>query len=39
LENAREEVEGHRMFEKQEIKTFCADVTKYSELSDVLSEV
>lgn len=27
------------MFEKQEIKTFCADITDYNQLSDVLSQV
>ena len=39
LENARKEVEKHKVFEEQEIKTFCADVTDYSQLSQVLSEV
>ena len=39
LENARKEVEEYKILENQEIKTFCADVTDYNQLSNVLSEV
>ncbi|CAB4018954.1 3-ketodihydrosphingosine reductase [Paramuricea clavata] len=39
LENARKEVEEYKILENQEINTFCADVTDYNQLSNVLSEV
>jgi hypothetical protein len=39
LENARKEVKEYKILENQEIKTFCADVTDYNQLSNVLSEV
>jgi hypothetical protein len=39
LENAGKEVEEYKILENQEIKTFCADVTDYNQLSNVLSEV
>ncbi|XP_028392001.1 3-ketodihydrosphingosine reductase-like [Dendronephthya gigantea] len=39
LENAKKEVEKFRSFEEQEINIFCADVTDYSQLTEVLSQV